>query len=176
MLNICFGSNYASATAVNAVSDLRQRKETCAKFLDRVVVAVKKQNFNKSALLCCCCFLLFLSGFFLLHWGFFLPGGQPASGWAPVDKAEREIFCVHMFRRGESRRMQVRGRTGGRMSGRGCGRVICWISGPWRGVNSTLLLLSNLMHIPLWLGQFVVDLSALVMSEKNNVAQGYFIL
>ena len=42
-----FGPKYTSATAVNAVSDLKQRsKESCAGFLDRVVLAINKQNFN----------------------------------------------------------------------------------------------------------------------------------
>ena len=42
-----FGPKYTSATAVNAVSDLKQRsKESCARFLDRVVLAINKQNLN----------------------------------------------------------------------------------------------------------------------------------
>ena len=42
-----FGPKYTSATAVNAVSNLKQRsKESCAGFLDRVVLAINKQNFN----------------------------------------------------------------------------------------------------------------------------------
>ena len=46
-LMLRFGPKYASATAVNAVSDLKQRsKELCADFLDRVVLAINKQNFN----------------------------------------------------------------------------------------------------------------------------------
>ena len=46
-LMLRFGPKYTSATAVNAVSDLKQRsKESCAGFLDRVVLAIKKQNFN----------------------------------------------------------------------------------------------------------------------------------
>ena len=47
MLYKRFGPKYTSATAVNAVSDLKQRsRESCAQFLDRVVLAVNKQNFN----------------------------------------------------------------------------------------------------------------------------------
>ena len=47
MLYKRFGPKYTSATAVNAVSDLNQRsRESCAQFLDRVVLAVNKQNFN----------------------------------------------------------------------------------------------------------------------------------
>ena len=47
MLNKRFGPKYDSATAINAVSDLKQRsRELCAQFLDRVVLAVNKQNFN----------------------------------------------------------------------------------------------------------------------------------
>ena len=42
-----FGPKYTAATAVNAVSDLRQRsKESCAQFLDRVILAVNKQNYS----------------------------------------------------------------------------------------------------------------------------------
>ena len=50
MLYKRFGPKYTSATAVNAVSDLKQRsRESCAQFLDRVVLAVNKQNFNVDA-------------------------------------------------------------------------------------------------------------------------------
>ena len=42
-----FGPKYTSATAVNAVADLKQRhRESCAAFLDRVILAVDKQHFN----------------------------------------------------------------------------------------------------------------------------------
>ena len=42
-----FGPKYTSATAVNAVADLKMKtKESCAAFLDRVVLAVDKQHFN----------------------------------------------------------------------------------------------------------------------------------
>ena len=42
-----FGPKYTAATAVNAVADLKQRpRESCAQFLDRVVLAVNRQNFN----------------------------------------------------------------------------------------------------------------------------------
>ena len=45
-----FGPKYTSATAVNAVADLKMRtKESCASFLDRVVLAVDKQHFNVTA-------------------------------------------------------------------------------------------------------------------------------
>ena len=47
MLYKWFGPKYTSATTVNAVSDLKQRsRKSCAQFLDRVVLAVNKQNFN----------------------------------------------------------------------------------------------------------------------------------
>ena len=50
MLYKRFGPKYASAKAVNAVSDLKQQsRESCAQFLDCVVLAVNKQNFNVSA-------------------------------------------------------------------------------------------------------------------------------
>ena len=50
MLYKRFGPKYTSATAVNAVSDLKQRsRESCAQFLDQVVLTVNKQNFNVSA-------------------------------------------------------------------------------------------------------------------------------
>ena len=46
-LMLRFGPKYTSANAVNAVSDLKQRsKESCAGFLNRVVLAINKQNFN----------------------------------------------------------------------------------------------------------------------------------
>ena len=46
MLYKRFGPKYTSATAVNAASDIKQRsRESCAQFLDRVVLAVNKQNF-----------------------------------------------------------------------------------------------------------------------------------
>ena len=45
-----FGTKYTSATAVNVVSDLKQRhRESCAAFLDRVILAVDKQHFNLTA-------------------------------------------------------------------------------------------------------------------------------
>ena len=45
-----FGPKYTSATAVNAVADLKMKaKESCASFLDRVVLAVDKQHFNVTA-------------------------------------------------------------------------------------------------------------------------------
>ena len=45
-----FGPKYTSATAVNAVADLKMRsKESFASFLDRVVLAVDKQHFNITA-------------------------------------------------------------------------------------------------------------------------------
>ena len=45
-----FGPKYTSATAVNAVADLKMKpKESCATFLDRVVLAVDKQHFNVTA-------------------------------------------------------------------------------------------------------------------------------
>ena len=45
-----FGPKYTSATAVNAVADLKMKsKEYCASFLDRVVLAVDKQHFNVTA-------------------------------------------------------------------------------------------------------------------------------
>ena len=44
------GPKYTSATAVNAVSDLKQRhRKSCAGFLDRVILAVDKQHFNLTA-------------------------------------------------------------------------------------------------------------------------------
>ena len=47
MLYKRFGPKYTLATAVNAVSNLKQRaRESCAQFLDCVVLAVNKQNFN----------------------------------------------------------------------------------------------------------------------------------
>ena len=47
MLYKRFGPKYTSATTVNEVSDLKQRsRESCAQFLDHVVLAVNKQNFN----------------------------------------------------------------------------------------------------------------------------------
>ena len=46
-LMLMFGPKYTSATAVNAVSNLKQRsKESCSQFLYRVVLVIKKQNFN----------------------------------------------------------------------------------------------------------------------------------
>ena len=45
-----FGPKFTSATAVNAVSDLKQLpSESCASFMDRVVLAVDKTNFNVPA-------------------------------------------------------------------------------------------------------------------------------
>ena len=45
-----FGPKYTSATAVKAVVDLKQRSgESCATFLDRVVLAIDKQHFNVTA-------------------------------------------------------------------------------------------------------------------------------
>ena len=45
-----FGPKYTSATAVNAVADLKQKpRESCATFLDRVILAVDKQHFNLTA-------------------------------------------------------------------------------------------------------------------------------
>ena len=45
-----FGPKFTSATAVNAVSDLKQHpSESCAAFMDRVVLAVDKTNFNVPA-------------------------------------------------------------------------------------------------------------------------------
>ena len=42
-----FGQKNTSATAVNAVADLKQRHcESCAAFLDRVILALDKQHFN----------------------------------------------------------------------------------------------------------------------------------
>ena len=42
-----FGPKFMAATAVNSVSDLKQKpRESCAQFLDRVVLAVNRQNFN----------------------------------------------------------------------------------------------------------------------------------
>ena len=42
-----FGPKYASATAVNTVSNLKQKpRKSCAQFLDCVILAVNKQNFN----------------------------------------------------------------------------------------------------------------------------------
>ena len=42
-----FGPKYTSGTAVNVVVDLKQRhRESCAAFLDRVILAVDKQHFN----------------------------------------------------------------------------------------------------------------------------------
>ena len=50
MLYKPFEPKYTSATPVNAVSDLKQgSRESCAQFLDRVVLAVNKQNFNVRA-------------------------------------------------------------------------------------------------------------------------------
>ena len=47
MLSKRFGPKFTAATAVNAVSDLKQKpRESCAQFLDRVVLAVNRQNFN----------------------------------------------------------------------------------------------------------------------------------
>ena len=47
MLSKRFGSKFTAATAVNAVSDLKRKpRESCAQFLDRVVVAGNRQNFN----------------------------------------------------------------------------------------------------------------------------------
>ena len=41
-----FGPKYTSATAVNVVADLKQRhRESCAAFLDPVILAVDKQHF-----------------------------------------------------------------------------------------------------------------------------------
>ena len=46
-LMLRFGPKYTSPTAVNAVCDLKKSsKESCAGFLDRVVLAINKQNFN----------------------------------------------------------------------------------------------------------------------------------
>ena len=45
-----FGPKYTSATAVNAVADFKMKsKESCASFLDQVVLAVDKQQFNFTA-------------------------------------------------------------------------------------------------------------------------------
>ena len=45
-----FGPKFTSATAVNAVSELKQMpSESCASFMDRVVLAVDKTNFNVPA-------------------------------------------------------------------------------------------------------------------------------
>ena len=42
-----FGPKYTSATAVHSVSDLKQRNsESCASFLDRVLLAVDRMHFN----------------------------------------------------------------------------------------------------------------------------------
>ena len=42
-----FGPEYTSATAVNAVADLKQRhRESWAAFLDCVILAVDKRHFN----------------------------------------------------------------------------------------------------------------------------------
>ena len=50
MLYKPFEPKYTSATPVNAVSDLKQgSRESRAQFLDRVVLAVNKQNFNVRA-------------------------------------------------------------------------------------------------------------------------------
>ena len=46
-LVLSFGPEDTSATTVNAVADLKQRhRESCAAFLDRVILAVDKQHFN----------------------------------------------------------------------------------------------------------------------------------
>ena len=46
-LMLRFGPKYTSAAAVNAVSNLKhESKESCAGFLDRVVLAINRQNFN----------------------------------------------------------------------------------------------------------------------------------
>ena len=45
-----FGPRYTASTAVHAVSNLQQGpKESCASFLDQVVLAVDKTTFNVSA-------------------------------------------------------------------------------------------------------------------------------
>ena len=47
MLYKWFGPKYTSATTVNAVRDLKQRsRKSCAQFLDCIVLALNKQNFN----------------------------------------------------------------------------------------------------------------------------------
>ena len=47
MLAKRFGPKFTAATAVNAVSNLKQKpRESCAQFLDQVVLAVNQQNFN----------------------------------------------------------------------------------------------------------------------------------
>ena len=49
MLYKRFGHKYTSATAGNAMRDLKQSsRESCTQFLDCVVLAVNKQNFNVS--------------------------------------------------------------------------------------------------------------------------------
>ena len=51
LLTARFGPKYTAATAVNAVSELTQgHRESCAAFMDRVILAVDKQNFNVTAL------------------------------------------------------------------------------------------------------------------------------
>lgn len=47
MLHKRLGPKFTAATAVKAVSDLKQKpRESCAQFLERVVLAVNRQNFN----------------------------------------------------------------------------------------------------------------------------------
>ena len=58
MLSKRFGPKFTAATAVNTVSDLKQKpRESCAQFLDRVVLAVNRQNsfFFRNVLACCSC-------------------------------------------------------------------------------------------------------------------------
>ena len=51
LLTARFGPKYTAATAVNAVSELKQgHRESCAAFMDRVILAVDKQNFNVTAM------------------------------------------------------------------------------------------------------------------------------
>ena len=50
LLTARFGPKYTAVTAVNAVSELKQgHRESCAAFMDRVILAVDKQNFNVTA-------------------------------------------------------------------------------------------------------------------------------
>ena len=47
MLSKRFGLKFTAATAVNAMSDFKKKsREICAQFLDQVVMAVNRQNFN----------------------------------------------------------------------------------------------------------------------------------
>ena len=47
LLHTRFGPKYTAATAVHAVADLKQKpRESCASFMDRVILAVNRQNYN----------------------------------------------------------------------------------------------------------------------------------